>query len=101
MKIQYDGEEYDIPNVEMHKISDKVWIMRAGNSAYEFYAYKTPKTHEFGGVVFEETGEVRKAVGGEYFWGSSKEIQIWTSPGLTKMDYPILKPVKIIWANPS
>lgn len=55
-----------------------------------------PRRHTFGGVVFEETGEVREAQPGEWFSDFTfARPSLWTDAWPTDGRYTILRPVAV------
>ena len=60
-----------------------------------YLLHRIPQEHTAGGVVFEETGEVRHAKYDEWFLDNNT-ILIWTFPGTeTIAQHPILRPVRV------
>jgi len=88
-------------------INESGVIVRQGyNGVWEGFAMraivhlipKPPITHDFGGIRFEETGEVRRVREGE--WYLSTKGKVWPVHDLHQYDYIhnyiILKPITII-----
>mgnify|MGYP001580234918 CR=1 FL=1 len=56
-----------------------------------------PKTHDFAGLRFEETGEYRQAKPGEFFCYTDFEpVRLQPPVGSTDAKYRILRPVAIL-----
>jgi len=73
--------------------SGGIWAARTPNNPERAIIYPVPVIHEFGGVKFEETGEVRKVQFGEW-WLDGDECTAYFQGSRTKTGetHPILRP---------
>jgi len=108
LKFTYNGHEYEFrgeyrpvqPNE--YFLSDAVGIEQVvhyrnwrESTAIRAIVHPVEKYHDFGGVRFRETGEVRKAVYGEW-WLASENIILCQWEEGTNGAHQILEPVEII-----
>jgi hypothetical protein len=102
MEIWQDGVCYEWarrgdPNNE-YCIIDGILKRATGNGSWRVDIFRPkPKRHTFGGVVFEETGEVRCAKHMDWWYFPISDFSDSASPryGYTNSEVNILRPVAI------
>jgi len=101
LRIEQDGVEYEfvrwgrvLEDGDYVFSTSGVLYQAVGTSGSEAIFRPKPKLHTFGGVVFEETGEVRRILRNEWGWSSDTNNPV-VGGYADKLAFRIVRPVAI------
>ncbi len=106
MKINYEGQEYEFvgyygPKEATHFLTGRGTLEQTEpHNRFDVAWFRlVPVRHTFGGIVFEETGEVRRAGQGEWYLSREpvNEPICHRHQDGTYSEYSILRPVEVLY----